>query len=325
MPVPSPAPADPAPLRILVVDDDEAVRGSIAYHLDRLGHQVIEANGAAWALELFDRHRPDLVISDVHMPDHDGCWLARQVRERDLASEGWTPIIFLSALTEATDVAAGITAGADAYLLKPVHPIVLEAKLHAMRRLRGMQLQLQTLSAQLQQANAELQRQVWHDGLTGLLNRRGLDEHLDSAIDLARRNRTPLTVMLCDVDHFKRYNDALGHHAGDECLRGVAALLRQLARRPMDSVARYGGEEFALVLPDTPRAGARTLAHAITRIFETHALPHPDSAVAAHVTLSGGITTCDPGTLAPASSLLQRADEALYIAKSQGRNRFISL
>ncbi|MCY4753304.1 GGDEF domain-containing response regulator [Pelomonas aquatica] len=324
MPAASPAPAEPAAsLRILVVDDDEAVRGSIAYQLDRLGHQVIEACDAQWALELFDRHRPDLVLSDVDMPGFDGCWLARQVRERD--QRGWTPLIFLSALGEATSVAAGIAAGADDYLLKPVHPVVLEAKLHAMRRLRDMRSQLEALSEELRCANVELLRQARHDGLTGLLNRRGLDEQLDVAIELSRRNRMPLTVMLCDVDHFKRYNDGLGHHAGDECLRHVGALLRQLARRPMDSVARYGGEEFALVLPDTPRAGARTLAHAITRIFETTALPHPDSPVAAHVTLSGGITTCDPGSATPAATLLQRADEGLYLAKSQGRNRFVSL
>ncbi|WP_415840437.1 diguanylate cyclase domain-containing protein, partial [Roseateles saccharophilus] len=295
MPAPSPSTSDAAAsLCILVVDDDEAVRGSIACHLDRLGHRVIEARDAVWALELFERHRPDLVLSDVEMAEYDGCWLARQVRERDQG--GWTPIIFLSALTEATDVAAGIAAGADDYLLKPVHPIVLEAKLHAMRRLCRMRAQLQALSDELQRANVELQRLAWHDGLTGLLNRRGLDEHLDAAIGLAQRSGTPLTIMLCDVDHFKRYNDALGHHAGDDCLRRVAALLKQLARRPMDSVARYGGEEFALVLPDTPRAGARTLAHAITRVFGSAALPHPDSSVAAHVTLSGGITTCDPGT-----------------------------
>lgn len=324
MPVANPTTAEPAAsLRILVVDDDEAVRGSIAYQLDRLGHQVIEAGDAQWALELFDRHRPDLILSDVQMPRFDGLWLARQVRARD--QSGWTPIIFLSALGEATSVAAGIAAGADDYLLKPVHPVVLEAKLHAMRRLRSMQSQLEALSEELRSANVELLRQARHDGLTGLLNRRGLDEHLDVAIELSRRNGTPLTVMLCDVDHFKRYNDSLGHHAGDECLRQVGALLRQLARRPMDSVARYGGEEFALVLPDTPRAGARTLAHAITRIFKATALPHPDSPVAAHVTLSGGITTCGPDATTPSAALLRRADEGLYLAKSQGRNRFVSL
>ncbi len=313
------------PLRILVVDDDESVRGSLAYHLDRLGHQIIEASGAAWALELFDRHRPDLILSDVVMPEHDGYWLARQIRQREAHSGEWTPVIFLSALSEATSVADGISCGGDDYLTKPVHPVVLEAKLHAMQRLRNMQRQLQAMSQELQRANVELQRQAAHDALTGLLNRRGFNEQLQEAILLCRRLKTPLTVMLCDVDHFKRYNDALGHQSGDDCLRQVATMLRQLARRPLDSVARYGGEEFALVLPDTPRAGARTLANAITRVFAGAALPHPDSSTAPHITLSGGFTTCEAGADVTAEVLLKLADEALYRAKAQGRNRFVNL
>lgn len=311
------------PLRVLVLDDDEAVRGSLAYQLDRLGHQVIEAGDARWALELFERHRPELILSDVDMPEPDGYWFARKVRE--LEQGDWTPIIFLSALTDVTNVAEGIAAGGDDYLAKPLHPVVLEAKLHAMQRLRAMRDQLVEVSAELQQANAELQRQARLDGLTGLLNRRGLDEALQTAIDHGRRNQTPLSLMLCDVDHFKRYNDALGHQAGDECLRHVAALLTQLARRPSDAVARYGGEEFALVLPDTPRSGAQTLARTISRVFETQALPHPDSGAALHITLSGGVTTLVPDASTSAHDLLARADEALYTAKSEGRNRFVSL
>jgi len=311
------------PLRVLVVDDDEAVRGTLAYQLDRLGHQVIEAGDARWALELFERHRPELILSDVDMPELDGYWLARQVREREPGD--WTPIIFLSALNDATNVAEGIAAGGDDYLAKPLHPVVLEAKLHAMQRLRGMRDQLVRLSGELQQANAELQRQARLDGLTGLLNRRGLDEALEAALEQTRRQRAPLSLMLCDVDHFKRYNDALGHQAGDDCLRHVAALLGQLARRPSDAVARYGGEEFVLVLPDTPRAGAQTLARTLSRLFETHAMAHPDSEIAPHVTLSGGVTTVIPDQATTPAQLLSLADEALYRAKSQGRNRFVSL
>ncbi len=311
------------PLRVLVVDDDEAVRGTLAYQLDRLGHRVLEAGDARWALELFERHRPELILSDVDMPELDGYWFARQVREREQGD--WTPIIFLSALNDATNVAEGIAAGGDDYLAKPLHPVVLEAKLHAMQRLRGMRDQLVRLSGELQQANAELQRQARLDGLTGLLNRRGLDEALQAALEQARRQHTPLSLMLCDVDHFKRYNDALGHQAGDDCLRHVAAVLGQLARRPSDAVARYGGEEFVLVLPDTPRAGAQTLARTLSRLFETHAMAHPDSEIAPHVTLSGGVTTVIPDQATTPAQLLSQADEALYRAKSQGRNRFVSL
>ena len=315
----------PQPLRILVVDDDESVRGSIAYHLDRLGHQVIEASSAAWALELFERHRPHMVLSDIVMPEHDGYWLAKGIRQREAQLGVWTPIIFLSSLSEATSVADGIAAGGDDYLTKPVHPLVLEAKLHAMQRLGRMQSELHEITQELQRANAELQRQAVQDALTGLLNRRGFNEQLQESIALCRRTQRPLTVMICDVDHFKQYNDALGHQSGDDCLRTIGSMLRQLARRPLDSVARYGGEEFALVLPDTPRSGARTLANAITRVFASAALPHPNSATASHVTLSGGFTTCDPDANCHPDHLLRAADGALYSAKAQGRNCFVGL
>jgi diguanylate cyclase (GGDEF)-like protein len=310
-------------LRILVVDDDESVRGSVAYVLDQLGHEVIEASAAAWALELFDRHRPHVVLSDVAMPGENGYWLAQQIRARERPQDQWTPVIFMSSIAEATQVAEGIAAGGDDYLTKPVHPVVLEAKLHAMERLRAMREQLQTLTEELHRANRELQRQASHDVLTGLLNRRGLDEQLEEALRVCARLRRPLTLVLCDVDFFKRYNDTLGHGAGDDCLRQVGALLREVARRPLDSVARFGGEEFALILPDTPRSGARMLAQAITRLFRSAALPHPASDVADHVTLSGGVLTCEPGHAHDAASLLAAADELLYRAKALGRNRFV--
>lgn len=265
-------------MTILVVDDDSAVRAHLAALIDAAGHRVIEASGADWALELFHRHRPHLVFSDVDMPGQGGYALARRIREQE--NGPWTPIVFLSALARPEHVAEGLEAGGDDYLVKPVHPVVLQAKIGAMRRLRSMQARLWPLSQGLQQANAALQRQSERDPLTGLLNRRGMDLRLATALRQARRKRAPLTLMLCDVDHFKRYNDRLGHQAGDECLRHVAALLAQVARRPHDA--------------------------------------------AEHVTLSGGITTCVPDEDTTPTALLLRADEALYVAKAKGRNRFFS-
>ncbi|MDT7837891.1 diguanylate cyclase domain-containing protein [Aquabacterium sp. OR-4] len=309
-------------MTVLVVDDDASVRGHLASLIDHFGHRVVEACGADWALTLFERHRPDLVLSDIDMPGRDGLWLVRQIREREAGH--WTPVVFLSSLSRADQLAEGIDAGADDYLVKPVHPRVLEAKLRALRRQRATQQQLIRLSEALQQANAQLQHEAQSDGLTGLLNRRGFDRALAEALADGRRRRSPLTLMVCDVDHFKAYNDQLGHAAGDDCLRQVAGLLRDIARRPSDLAARQGGEEFALILPDTPRSGALTLARAIGRMFAVRALPHPASPIAAHLTLSGGITSCVPDEHTTAEALMLRADEALYVAKRQGRNRFFS-
>jgi diguanylate cyclase (GGDEF)-like protein len=310
------------PMTVLVVDDDAAVRAHLAMLIDAFGHRVVEAHDARWALDLWERHRPDLVLSDIEMPGESGLWLAQQIRDRETGL--WTPMIFLSSMSGAERLAEGIEAGADDYLVKPVHPRVLEAKLRALRRLRAMQQRLVSLSGELQQANAQLQHEAERDALTGLLNRRGFDRSLQQALERARVTQSPLTLVLCDVDHFKLYNDHLGHAAGDLCLQHVARLLGGIARRPEDAAARQGGEEFALILPMTPRSGAQTLSRAVTRIFSSAALPHPGSPTAAHVTVSGGYTTCVPDARTTPESLLLRADEALYVAKRRGRNRFFS-
>ena len=317
-----PLPSSHSPLTVLIVDDQSSTRVAIAAELDRAGHRIIEADSADWALQMFQRYRPDLVLLDVEMPSHDGYWTARQMRA--IEPGGWTPIIFLSQRDQDHDVWLGIEAGGDDYLVKPVSPMILHAKLRAMQRLLGMRQRLVQLSDELRTANSQLQELSNVDALTGLMNRRALDARLQHELELARRQGTPLTLVLCDVDHFKRYNDALGHVEGDACLRKVAQLLRETCRRPSDCAARYGGEEFALILPGTPRSGAMTYARALMRTMELVKIAHPDSDIAEHITLSGGITTCVPDDSTTAEGLLMRADDALYNAKAHGRHRFFS-
>lgn len=214
--------------------------------------------------------------------------------------------------------------GGDDYLVKPVKPIVLVAKLRAMRRLLDMRRRLVSLSQELHLANQRLNEMVEVDALTGLVNRRGLDRILHNEIAAARREGEPLTLMLCDLDHFKRYNDSAGHLQGDACLKDVSRLLRDVCTRPRDVAARYGGEEFALILPGTPRSGAMTFARALGKLLSVRALPHPNSPLGPTLTLSGGITTCIPDEGTSAEAMLMRADQALYAAKAQGRARFFS-
>ena len=311
------------PFSVLVVEDQESVRAALVGELRNAGiSQVLEAHDGETALRLFTERRPDLVLLDICLPGKDGYWLAQQMR---IAEPGdWTPIIFLSGLDNELDVWRGIEAGGDDYLTKPVKPIVLVAKLRAMRRLLDMRRRLVSLSDELHLANQRLNAMVEIDALTGLVNRRGFDLRLHSEILAARRERQPLTLMLCDLDHFKTYNDSLGHVQGDACLKQVARLLREVCMRPRDTAARYGGEEFALILPSTPRSGAMTFARALGQTLRNHAIAHPASPVAGVVTLSGGITTCVPDDATSAESMLMRADQALYAAKAQGRDRFFS-
>ncbi len=309
--------------KVLVVEDQKAVRMVLVAQLIHAGvRDVLEAGDSHSALELFIQHRPDLVLLDIKLPGKDGYWVAQQMRSAEPG--GWTPIIFLSGLDSDLNVWRGIEAGGDDYLVKPVKPIVLIAKLRAMRRLLDMRRRLVNVTQELHYANQRLNAMVEIDALTGLINRRGFDRLLHREILSARRDRAPLTLMLCDLDHFKRYNDTLGHVQGDNCLREMGRLLREVCVRPRDVATRYGGEEFALILPNTPRSGAMTFARALGRMLEVRAIAHPDSPLGGLLTLSGGITTCVPDANTSAESLIMRADEALYAAKAHGRNRFFS-
>lgn len=315
--------ANSRPFTVLLVEDQESMRALLVAELNFAGvFNILEAANGNMALLLFKKHRPDLVLLDIGLPSKDGYWVAQQMR---IAESGdWTPIIFLSGLNNELDVWRGIEAGGDDYLVKPVKPIVLAAKLRAMHRLLHMRRRLVMLSEELYKANERLSEIVERDGLTNLINRRGFDRILYSEIEAARRERTTLTLMLCDLDYFKRFNDASGHIAGDSCLKDLGHILSQVCIRPRDVAARYGGEEFALILPNTPRSGAMTFARAVSQLLKVRAISHPDSPIGPLLTLSGGITTCIPDENTSAETMIMRADEALYAAKAQGRSRFFS-
>lgn len=310
-------------IRVLLVEDQTSVRQLITYELQRSGAaQVYEATDADSAVELFQKHRPDLVLLDIRLPGKDGYWVARRIRESE--NGDWTPIIFLSGLDNDLDVWQGIESGGDDYLVKPVKPIVLMAKLRAMQRLLDMRRRLVSMSAELRQANQRLNHMVEIEPLTGLVNRRGLERILHTEIDAARREQQPLTLMLCDLDFFKPYNDTLGHLKGDECLREIGRLLNEVCVRTQDVAFRYGGEEFALLLPHTSRSDAMTFARALGSVLRKRAIAHPASAISSCLTISGGITTCIPDANTDQESLIMRAEQALYAAKAQGRDRFFS-
>ncbi|MDH5857151.1 diguanylate cyclase domain-containing protein [Lampropedia aestuarii] len=317
------------PFSILVVEDHPAVRSMLVGMLRTAGAQHIwEADNSQKGLALFEAHRPDLVLLDVILPDGSGLDAVKTMREIESSSQqqAWTPILFLSSLNDEQAIWQGIEAGGDDYLTKPVTPTILAAKLRAMQRLLVMRKQLTDVSQALQDANEKLIHLVEIDALTGLVNRRGFDRILELELRACLRDKQPLSLVLIDIDFFKRYNDACGHLEGDLVLKQASHLLRSVCLRPRDVAARYGGEEFALILPNTPKAGAMTLTRGLTRVFQQYPQPHPNSDVAPHITLSGGIVTIDPNKT-PVDErldyLILQADVALYAAKKRGRNRFV--
>ena len=309
-------------MRILIADDSRTSRAALGDQLRAMGHTVIEAHEGAQAIELFRADEPDLVVLDVDMPVMNGYETAQRLRALG-GDHGWIPIIFLSSNVQDNDIAAGIEAGGDDYLTKPVSAVVLRAKINAMQRITDMRSRLVDLSRELANINASLREQSTQDGLTGIPNRRSFDAAFDQEWNHATRSGKPLALILGDVDHFKRYNDTYGHLRGDECLKAIASAMRHAARRKVDVVARYGGEEFAMLLPDTSSVSALLVGGNVLQGIRALQLPHTGSPTSANLTISLGVCSGVPAPGKTPADLMKVADRALYEAKSKGRNQAV--
>ncbi|HNE41925.1 MAG TPA: diguanylate cyclase [Rhodocyclaceae bacterium] len=306
-------------MKILVVEDTRTNAALLREILLRRGDDALVAETGAQALAAYDAESPDLILLDVMLPDTDGYTVAREVRKRE-TNRRWTPIIFLSAMTSDAHLEAGIAAGGDDYLFKPISEAVVAAKIAAMQRLVRMRDQLVETTRQLDTANRELQRLSTRDGLTGIGNRRFFDDLLTREWGRSLRNGSEIALLLCDVDYFKRYNDTYGHQTGDQCLKAVADALASAVGRTSDIVARYGGEEFVVVLPDTSVGGILFVAEKLRHGVHCLAIPHSASE-RGFVTISVGIASAVPTRGLTPAALIDRADRALYRAKQGGRDR----
>jgi diguanylate cyclase (GGDEF)-like protein len=307
--------------KILIVDDSATIRAGLSAAVRAMKFEPMLAESGERALELFAAERPGLILLDVKMPGMDGYETAQRIRAA--RPDEWVPIIFLSASEYDQDLERAIESGGDDYLVKPVSAVVLSAKIRALQRLDHMRRKLVEVSSDLTTANQRLEELSRQDGLTGIANRRAFDFLLERQFADAARRHEPFSVLLCDVDHFKAYNDHYGHVAGDDCLRRVAAALARSCKRAIDVAARYGGEEFALLLPGTQAAGALHVADAARREVAALEIAHAQSPTSGLVTFSGGIATYSEQDTS-CRALTTRADEALYRAKHLGRNRIVA-
>ncbi len=306
-------------MKILIVEDTRTSLLILTQYVQRLGATVLQADNGERAIELFQSEHPDLVLLDIVLPDIDGFTVAQRLRGLE-ENGNWTPIIFLSSLDKDEDIEKGIAAGGDDYLAKPVSEVVLGAKIRAMQRIVQMRTSLVVLARKLDVANQELVRLSARDGLTGIANRRLFDEYIAREWRRARRNSTSMALLMCDVDHFKAYNDSYGHQAGDDCLRRVAEAIQHCMERAADIAARYGGEEFAVILPETQIGGAVFMAEKIRHAIHALHIPHAASSLG-QITLSIGIAAFSPGENDEPERLIETADRALYHAKHDGRDR----
>jgi diguanylate cyclase (GGDEF)-like protein len=290
--------------RLLVVDD-QPVNIQALYQAFCADHQVFMATSGEQALALCETRQPDLVLLDVVMPGMDGHEVCRRLKAN--AATGDIPVIFVTAHNDVAAETRGLELGAVDFISKPINPAIVRARVKTQLMVK---------------AQADLLRGLAYiDGLTGVYNRRHFDERLASEWVRAARNDTALSLILLDVDFFKRYNDRYGHQAGDECLRRVAATLKAGFKRPGDIVARYGGEEFVCLLPETELDGALVLARQLGEQIHAQQMEHAESLVAPFVTISLGVASMRQLAGGSAAALLHEADAQLYLAKASGRNR----
>ena len=306
-------------MKTLVIEDSKSSLNLLCKHIQKIGITPVPAATGAEGIDLFLKERPDLILLDIVMPDIDGFEVARQIRQLEAPGD-WTPIIFLSSLNKDKDIEMGIAAGGDDYLLKPISEVVLAAKIRAMQRIIQMRQSLLVLTRKLDAANQELKRLSSLDGLTGIANRRHFDEVLLREWRRAMRSGEELSILMCDIDYFKPYNDTYGHQNGDECLRQIAQTLSCAMDRGGDLLARYGGEEFIAVLPGTSLSGASFVAEQMRQAITRLEIAHPGSPFA-HITASFGIASAVAMPETDPQDIVGAADLALYKAKHAGRNR----
>ena len=307
-------------MRILIADDDATSRVVLEAIARKLGHECLVATDGSSAWELLSSERIDVLLTDWLMPGVDGPELCRRVRSE--LSGHYIYIVLITGLGHPEQVLEGMSAGADDYLIKPVHPFAVQTRMVAAERVIVLHRQLIDFRTQLEDANLGLRELSLNDALTGLGNRRRMEEDLERTHARALRADRPYAIALFDIDHFKPYNDHYGHLAGDETLRQVARCLDKAARAG-ESVYRYGGEEFLLLLPDGSSSGdAIAVADRVRRAVTEMAIPHGfRPTMPSVVTLSGGVSSWIPASAVSVTELLSQADKALFQAKAAGRNR----
>jgi two-component system chemotaxis family response regulator WspR len=314
---------------VLLVDDQpiigEAVRRALYGQPDIVFHYC---DDPAVALSVAARIHPTVILQDLVMPGIDGITLVRRYREGPLTAD--TPIIVLSTKDDPKVKSEAFAAGANDYLVKLPDSIELIARLrhHSTTYLYRQQRDeayraLRESQRQLVEINLELQRLTNVDGLTGLSNRRHANESLDLQWKSAVRERSNFSILMIDVDNFKRYNDTYGHLAGDDVLKQIGTAIRSTFRRPTDVSARFGGEEFMVLLPDTDAEAAGRLADGLCKRVAALEIPHSESPPVNLVTISVGGASTTPQHGESPLTLIAVADKALYEAKRLGKNRVL--
>ena len=299
---------------ILIAEDNPVSRRLMEMTLRQADYEVVSVANGFEALKAFKKRFFPIVLTDWGMPEMDGLQLCRAIRENP--SEGYVFIFLVTARDSKQDIIVGLEAGADDYLTKPIDRSELIARLKTATRVLE-------LEKSLKDAYEKIRVLSITDKLTGCYNRTYMDEYLSKEISRATRYQRPISLVMADIDHFKRVNDTYGHQAGDQVLKNFVTIIRDNLRKDVDWIARYGGEEFLMVLPETDFESAMMSAERLRKAVSESAVMHGDREIC--ITASFGVAGFRPSvaenTDVTHEALINQADKALYQAKNEGRNR----
>ncbi len=316
-------------INILVVDDRPENLVVMEGILACSRFNIMKANSGADALGLMLEHEFAIVLLDVQMPDMDGFETAEFMKKSEKTKN--IPIIFVTAIHyDKNSISKGYDVGAVDYLFKPIDPVILKSKVDVFvnlyeqretikRQKQMLEEKIQEL-LELKEVNWQLENLSLADDLTGMPNRRSFNQHLNVQWGNCAFTKTPLSLLMIDIDNFKAYNDHYGHVKGDETIVSVATCIMSSLSRPLDMGFRYGGEEFVVLLPNTDLDGSKVIAEKIRKNIENLNILHDFSTSANVVTVSIGVAQIFPDYKFHFHQFVEKADKAMYIAKSVGRN-----
>jgi two-component system cell cycle response regulator len=306
-----------AKAKVLLVEDDPIQASATKEILRKVGYEILWAEDGINAIKLVKSGRPDIIILDVILPGMDGYEVCRWLK-LDESTKG-IPIIMLTVKKELSDKISGLQIGADDYLPKPYNELELNARIYALLRTKALQDELKLKNKQLEDLLDKVNYMAITDALTGLYNRRRFLDALTSEYERAKRYETPFSLIMLDIDYFKKINDTFGHDQGDAVLKEVSGILLK-SIRDIDTGARYGGEEFMIILPNTDKVQARIVAERMRQAVANHVFAGIDR----KISVSIGISGMPDGKVDNEEKLIRCADFAMYRAKQLGRNRTVA-
>ena len=289
--------------RILVVDDDTSNLMEIASILQP-DYKIYAVKDGISALEKANEVLPDLILLDIIMPDMNGFEVLHELKKSEKTKD--IPVIFITGISDSEDEIKGLAAGAVDYMRKPLNDVIVKLKVRQQMQLLNQFRKIEHL------------RMI--DQLTNLPNKRSFMMRLDEEFDRSTREHTPISILMVDLDDFKKYNDTYGHHQGDVALQMTAQMFSYALKRPADFAARWGDEEFVVLLPNTDSRGAAGVAEKIRESAEAMDIPVHDG-TKSMLTVSIGVNTRVQGQATTIDEFISWADMALYAAKSKGNNK----